>query len=101
MAKIEKYTVCCHDCGSDLVIDAATGQVLSHRTAKKAAPTKDFDTLLAGIDDAKSRADTLFQQELEALDDRDRLMEEKFREALSRAETEDDGKPPVRPWDLD
>ena len=82
-------------------VDAATGKVLSHKSAEKASTTKDFDSLLAGLDESKSRADEIFQQEFKALEDKDRLMEEKFKAAFERAKDEDDGKPPVRPWDLD
>lgn len=98
----ERWLVTCPDCGADIAIDKATGAVLYHRSAPTVAnPEKDFDTLLAGIDDAKNRANDIFQREVSALEDRDRLMEEKFRAAMLRAEEEDDGSPPVRPWDLD
>ena len=83
-----------------MMVDAATGQVLSH-SAKAKSPAKDFDSLLAGIDEGKKRADEVFRQEKAALDDRERLLEEKFRRAFERAKDEDDGQPPVRPWDLD
>ncbi len=38
---------------------------------------------------------------MEALEDRDRLLEEKFREAVKNAEDDPDEGPPVRPFDLD
>ncbi len=82
-------------------VDAATGQILSHRAPEKSSSAHDFDSLLAGLDQAKSRADEIFQQEFKALEDKDRILEEKFKAALERAEDEEDGKPPVRPWDLD
>ncbi len=40
-------------------------------------------------------------REMAALKDRDRLLEEKFEEALKRAEEEPDDAPPPRPFDLD
>jgi len=97
-----KLTVRCPDCGSDLTIDAATGEVLGHRKPKQPpAGGKDFDALLKGLDEDKSRAEDVFQREVAALKDRDRLLEEKFKEALRRAEEEpDEGRPP-RPFDLD
>ncbi|HEY7213788.1 MAG TPA: hypothetical protein VIC28_04115 [Thermoanaerobaculia bacterium] len=97
-----KLKVLCPECGSDLVIDAATGQVLSHRKPKQPpAGGKDFDALLKGLDEEKSRAEDIFERERAALKDRDRLLEEKFREAMRRAEEEPDEGPPVRPFDLD
>lgn len=98
----DKLLVTCPDCGADIAIDRHTGAVVYHRSqVVKKTPEKDFDSLLAGIDDAKNRAQDVFQREVKALEDRDRLMEEKFREAMRRAEEDDDDTPPVRPWDLD
>lgn len=94
-------TIRCPDCGTDMRVDAATGNILSHKAVEKPGPSADFDSLLAGLDESKSRADEIFRQEFKALEDKDRLMEEKFRAALEKAKDEDDGKPPVRPWDLD
>lgn len=97
-----KLTARCPECGSDLTVDVATGQVLSHRKPKQPpAGGKDFDTLLKGLDEDKSRAEDVFAREVAALKDRDRLLEEKFREAMRRAEEEPDEGPPRRPFDLD
>lgn len=98
-----KLTVSCPECQADLVIDAATGEILSHRPAKREpAGGKDLDTLFADMDREKAHAEDVFEREKAALKDHDRLLEEKFNEALRRAEEEpDDDEPPVRPWDLD
>ncbi len=102
MSETRKLTVRCPDCNSDLVIDAETGQILSHRKARQApAGGKDLDALLKGLDDDKARAEDIFQREVAAMKDRDRLLEEKFREALRRAEEDPDQGPPRRPFDLD
>ncbi|MEM9290411.1 MAG: hypothetical protein AAGD01_01880 [Acidobacteriota bacterium] len=94
--------ITCPCCSGQLTIDAATGEVLSHQAAEQPlAGGKDFDSLLRGIDEGKAKAEALFEQEKAALADRDRVLEEKFKAALERAEQEDDGTPPVRPWDLD
>ena len=102
MSETRKLTVRCPECDSDLVIDAATGQVLSHRRPKQPlAGGKDFDTLFQSLDEDKARAEDTFAREVAALKDRDRILEEKFREALRRAEEEPDEAPPPRPFDLD
>ncbi len=102
MSENRKLTVRCPDCSSDLVIDAATGEVLSHRLPKQApAGGKDLDALLRGLDEDKARAEDIFQREVAAMKDRDRLLEEKFREAMRRAEEDPDQGPPRRPFDLD
>lgn len=85
-----------------MVIDTATGQILSHKKAKQPiAGGKDLDALLKGLDEDKAKAEDIFQREVAAMKDRDRLLEEKFREALRRAEEEPDEGPPRRPFDLD
>ncbi len=102
MAETRKLTVRCPECSSDLVIDAATGEVLSHRPPKRQpAGGKDFDALMRGLDEDREKAEDVFAREVAAFKDRDRLLEEKFREAMKRAEEEPDTGPPVRPFDLD
>jgi hypothetical protein len=102
MAETRKLTLRCPDCQSELVVDAATGEILSHRKAKQPlAGGKDFDSLLKGLEDDKNKAEDIFQREVAALKDRDRIMEEKFREAMRRAEEDPDQGPPQRPFDLD
>jgi hypothetical protein len=102
MSETRKLTVRCPDCSSELVVDAATGEVLAHRRAKQPpAGGKDFDALLQGLDDDKAHAENVFQREVAAMKDRDRLLEEKFREALRRAEEDPDQAPPPRPFDFD
>ncbi len=98
----ERITVLCPECGCDLTIDVTTGQVLFHKPAKpEPAGSQDFDQLLAGLEESKQRAGEVFKREVTALKDRERLMEEKFREAMRRAEEEPEEEPPLRPWDLD
>ena len=102
MAETRKLTVRCPDCGSDLVVDAATGEILSHRKAKQPiAGGRDLDSLFQELDNNKAKAQDVFEREVAAMKDRDRLLEEKFREALKRAEEEPDEGPPRRPFDLD
>lgn len=97
-----KLTLRCPECNADLVVDATTGEILFHKKAKEPlAGGKDFDSLLEGLDDDKSRAEEIFEREKAAMKDRDRLLEEKFEEAMRRAEEEPDEEPPPRPFDLD
>ena len=102
MSETRKLTIRCPDCASELVLDAATGEILSHRRPKQPpAGGKDLDALLQGLDDEKARTEDIFQREVAAMKDRDRLLEEKFREAFRRAEQDPDEGPPRRPFDLD
>ncbi len=98
----ENLKVECPICRGELVVDVASGRVLLHKEAPEpVAGGHSFDDLLAEVDSSKQRADEVFAREMNALEDRDRLMEEKFRAALEKAEQEPEDEPPVRPWDLD
>ena len=102
MGRKNRLQVICPDCSSRLVVDAATGEVISHQ-AHEAPPAggKELGELLAGLDREKEQAEDLFQREVKAHEDRDRLLSEKFEEAMKAAEDADDGKPPPRPFDFD
>lgn len=75
-------------------------RALAPRAQGAPAGGKDFDALLKGLDDDKARAEETFEREKAAFADRDRLLEEKFKEAMKRAEEEPD-LPPKRPFDFD
>jgi hypothetical protein len=98
----KRLQVSCPDCATELVVDAATGEVISHRAPKRPpAGGKDFDSLLKGLDEERLRVEARFEQEKAAMKDRSRLLQEKFEAALERAEEEGDEAPPRRPFDLD
>ena len=101
MSDSAKLTLRCPECEAHLVVDAATGEVLFHKKVKQPpAGGKDLDELLRDLKDEKTQAEELFEREVAALKDRDRLLEEKFEEALRRAEESPDERP-ARPFDFD
>lgn len=102
MSEPRKLTLRCPDCASHLVLDAATGEVLHHRKAEAVpADGKGFADLLAGLDEEKAQAEEIFEREITAHADRDRLLEEKFRHALERAEEDPNDGPPPSPFDFE
>ena len=102
MAEPANHSLRCPECDAHLVIDSQTGEVLSHRPAKQPlAGGKDFDSLLADLDRDKEEAEEVFEREVAAMKDRDRLLDEKFQQALKRAEEDPDDGPRPRPIDLD
>ena len=102
MAELKRFRVHCPHCDAHLTLDAATGEILAHKSADTPpAGGKDFETLLSELDANKAQAEEVFQQEFAAMKDQDRLLEEKFREGLKRAHEEPPDKPPPRPFDLD
>ena len=95
---MEKYSVTCPCCEATLTIDAATGALLSHEEKKKV--TGSFDDLKGQLDKQKEMREQIFAQEMSSMKDRERLLEEKFREAMKRADSTAD-TPYRNPLDLD
>ena len=96
------FHIVCPDCSGELTIDAATGEILYHVAAqRKPAGGKTLEDLMQDLEKDKSRAEDIFEQERTAMKDRDRLLDEKFKEAMKRAEGLDDDKPPPSPFDLE
>ncbi|HMF58382.1 MAG TPA: hypothetical protein VK619_18710 [Pyrinomonadaceae bacterium] len=93
-----RYTIICPCCEATITVDAQTGAMLSHEEKQK--PLASFEEMRKGLDKQKQTRDQIFQQELGSMKDRERILEEKFREAMKRAEKEKD-KPWVNPLDVD
>jgi predicted amidophosphoribosyltransferase len=98
MADTTRFTLICPCCEATLTIDAQTGAILSHE--EKAKPVASFDEMLKGLDKQKQMREQIFQQELGSQKNRERLLEEKFQEAMKRAEKDKD-KPFINPMDVD
>jgi hypothetical protein len=81
-----------------LVVDAHTGALISHE--EKSKPLASFDEMKKGLDKQKQTRDQIFAQEMNSQKDRERLLEEKFREAMKRADKDKD-KPYKNPLDMD
>lgn len=81
-----------------MIVDAQTGAILSHE--EKAKPVASFNEMLKDLDKQKEARDQLFSQELSSQKNRERLLEEKFQEAMKRADKDKD-KPFINPLDID
>lgn len=95
---MEKYTLVCPCCDATLTVDANTGALLAHEEKKKVHGS--FDHLRGEMNKQKEHREQIFAQEMSSMKDRERLLEEKFKEALKRADTDSD-KPFRNPLDLD
>ena len=98
MGDPSRFTVMCPCCEATISIDAQTGAIMSHEA--RAKPVASFDQMLKGLDKQKQARDQIFEQELGSLKDRDRILEEKFRDAMKRADIDKD-KPFRNPLDVD
>jgi len=95
---MEKFSVICPCCEAALTIDAQTGSILAHEEKKKILGS--FDDLKGEMSKQKNLRDQLFSQEMSSMKDRERLLDEKFKEAMKRAGDEKD-VPYRNPLDLD
>lgn len=98
MADTSRFTIICPCCEATLNIDANTGALLSHEEKQK--PLASFEGLVKDLDKQKQTREQIFAQEMSSMKDRERLLEEKFRDAMKRAEKDKD-KVYRNPLDLD
>ncbi|MBK9215706.1 MAG: 2-nitropropane dioxygenase [Chloracidobacterium sp.] len=95
---MDKYSIVCPCCEATLTVDANTGALLAHEEKKKVLGS--FEDLKGNLDKQKEHREQIFAQEMSSMKDRERLLEEKFKEALKRAEG-DTTTPFRNPLDLD
>jgi hypothetical protein len=93
-----RFTLICPCCEATIIIDSHTGAIISHE--EKSKPLASFEDMAKDLDKQKQIRDQIFSQELSSIKDRERILEEKFREAMKRAD-KDKGKPFKNPLDVD
>jgi hypothetical protein len=98
MSDSNRFTLICPCCETTLIVDAVTGSILSHEEKQK--PLASFEDMARNLDKQKQAREQIFAQEMGSLKDRERLLEEKFKEAIKRAEKDKD-KVYRNPLDLD
>ena len=100
MAETKSWTVICPCCEATIVVDAQTGVIISHE--EKAKPLASFEEMAKEMERKKNLREQVFSQELGSVKDRERLLEEKFKEAMKRAEKDKDKDTTYRnPLDFD
>lgn len=92
------FEIQCPCCEALIVIDRLSGEVLLHK-AKEVRTTGSLESMVAGLESQKSDAAKRFERQLESQKDRSRILEEKFKEAMERAEKSDEKY--VNPMDMD
>jgi hypothetical protein len=95
---MEKFSIICPCCEANLTVDAQTGAILAHDEKKKTLGS--FEDLKGELSKQKDLREQIFAQEMSSQKDRERLLEEKFQEALKRADKDTD-KPFRNPLDMD
>ena len=93
-----KYSIICPCCDATLTVDAETGALLAHEEKKKVLGS--FEDLQSELNKQKELRENKFAQEMSSMKDRERLLDEKFKEAIKRADLDSD-IPYKNPLDLD
>ncbi len=91
--------ITCPCCEATIVIDRLSGEILLHK-AKETKSSLSLEAMVSNLDTQKSDAAKRFDKQLESQKDRSRILEERFREAMERAEKDKDKKH-INPMDLD
>jgi hypothetical protein len=90
------FEINCPCCDATIIIDRNSGDILLHKVKEKRAGGS-LESMVAGLESQKSEMEKKFDREMASQKDRSRLLDERFKEALLRAEKSD--KPPVNPMD--
>jgi len=95
---MSNFEIECPCCQATIVIDRISGEVLLHKV-KETHHDGSFESMVRGLETQKSEAAKKFDRQIESQKDRARILEEKFKEALQRADKSDEK--PVNPFDMD
>lgn len=89
---------CCPCCGTKLLLDRATGEVLSEERPKTDSGTS-FDKAVSDFQSSSKRREEAFAKAFEKTKRLEDLLEKKFEAAKKKAA--DDQAPPKSPFDWD
>jgi len=83
-----------------IVVDAATGLVISHTSAPRKRMFEDLETAAKAMREHDERKESIFRQSIDAEKNKEDLFDKKFAEAMRKAKDAPEGKP-LREFDLD
>ena len=101
MSTETKISVTCPHCASSLQVDTEAGVVVSHEPPVQPNREVDFNARLQQIEREKERSGDKMAEAMRREKDKDRLMQDRFRELLDDTKKSNDGKKPIRDIDLD
>lgn len=93
----DRIQVLCPCCNNRMVVDVATGEVLSEERPKK--PARSFEDALSDVRAGSEKRENAFSKAFEKTRHLEDVLEKKFEEA--RKKTKDDSSRPHNPLDLD
>lgn len=92
------FNVICPCCQAKILVDHKTGSVLGHEGPPKGR-AKTFEEAVLESRKRKTDAEDVFAQAVREHENREELLEKKFKEAFEKAEK--DPNPPPRPFEFD
>ena len=95
---MEKLSIKCPCCHTSITIDTKSGAIISYEEKDKKLSS--FEDLQGNLDKKKEMREQLFAQEQQTQKDRKRILEEKFQDAMKKADTDSD-EPFRNPLDYD
>lgn len=95
---MQKLSIACPCCETVISVDSSTGAILGHEEKQKVLGS--FEDLKGDLAKKQELRDQLFAQEMSSMKDRERILEEKFKEAMKKADL-DSATPFKNPLDLD
>ena len=101
MSNSTQISVTCPHCASSLQVDTEAGVIISHEPPVQPNREVDFNARLQQIEREKERSGDKMAEAMRREKDKDRLMQDRFRELLDDTKKKDDGKKPIRDIDLD
>lgn len=79
--------IVCPCCSAKLIVDQVSGEVLLHEV--KQAPVKSLESIMSQLATEKTEVARRFDKGIESQKDRARILEQRFKEALDRADKSD------------
>ena len=95
----DRVALDCPCCGTKLVVDAATGTILSEERPKL-DPTATFEQAMTDVKSGAARREDAFSKAFDRTKNLDDLLQKKFEEARRKAASDPAGKP-RNPLDFD
>ena len=81
----ENIEITCPCCNAWIVVSRESGQVLLHKAPVNPKRNQSLEEMVGEIHAKKSELASRFEKEMASQKDREKLLEEKFKEALTRA----------------
>ena len=95
---MEKLSIKCPCCDAGITLDTKSGAIISYEEEGKKLSS--FEDLQSDLEKKKEMREQLFAQEQQIQKDRKGILEEKFQEAMKKADTDSD-EPFRNPLDYD